>query len=93
MLDTIFLSALIVLLAINFILDYKASKKTKTIHNEVFKQRLDKLSKKVSAINIRTVGCGPELIEDLELTMKQLESVQEKISELEVSIQNILNKK
>ena len=93
MLDTIFLSALIVLLAINFILDYKSSKKTKTIHNDVLKQRLDKISKKVSAINIRTVGCGPALEEDLQLTMKQLESVQEKIAELEVSIQNLSNKK
>lgn len=93
MLDTIFLSALIVLLAINFILDYKASKKTKSLNIDILNLKIDKLSKKVNAINIRTVGCGPELIEDLELTMKQLESVQEKISELEVSIQNILNKK
>lgn len=93
MLDTVFLSALIVLLTINFILDYKSSKKNKTTHNDVLKQRLDTLSKKVTAINIRTVGCGPELEEDLQLTMKQLEAVQEKIAELEVSIQNLSNKR
>lgn len=93
MLDTIFLSALIILLVINFILDYKSSKKAKTIHNDVLKQRLNNLSRKVNAINIRTVGCGPELEEDLQLTMKQLDSVQEKIAELEVTIQNLSNQK
>lgn len=119
MLNSIVLSALIVILVINFVMDIN-SRKSDRIYDSKIQQRINILSKKVNStlpkkdLKIldnrftelkdsleqsnselsRSIGFRIETMSrDLEITMSTLDSVQEKIAELEVSIQNLSNKK
>jgi len=119
MLNTTILSALIILLVTNWVLDIKSRKAyninnsklherintlTRVVNNlngdtrvkaldHKFKELEDTLKRDISQINQQNGFRMENIAKEIEFLSRTIDSVQEKIAELEVSIQNISNQR